>query len=157
MHVGCVGWRDDERHANAVTDLLLDSNRLTSSLPTELGYVNISGAVLLNANSLTGFMPTELGNIRGLTDYFWLQSNLLTGGVPSQLGQLDRFAGSMKLSSNALSRELPSEISQLDSKRGLGMGELAVRPRGWRIETWPLTPKGAAAALAGRRSASPQA
>ena len=61
--------------------LVLYANRLTGTIPPELGNLTNLTNLSLNDNRLTGEMPSELGNLEYLN---WLSfgGNQLTGCVP---------------------------------------------------------------------------
>ena len=64
--------------------LVLYANRLTGTIPPELGNLTNLTNLSLNDNRLTGEMPSELGNLEYLN---WLSfgGNQLTGCVPARL------------------------------------------------------------------------
>ena len=50
----------------------LDSNRLTSTIPTELGGLfKISSYLVIGNNKLSSSLPTQLGQLSLLVDKFW--------------------------------------------------------------------------------------
>ncbi len=82
-------WQGVTADSNGrVTRLSLSGNRLTGSIPPELG--NLSGLVGLNLshNWLTGSIPPELGKLLAL-EYLYLDANNgLTGPLPLEMGRL---------------------------------------------------------------------
>ncbi|KAK3238129.1 hypothetical protein CYMTET_51837 [Cymbomonas tetramitiformis] len=64
-------------------------NRLTGTVPTELGELTGMSDMYLALNRLTGTVPTELGELTRMT-MLWLHSISLTGTVPTELGELTR-------------------------------------------------------------------
>jgi len=66
----------------------LHRNRLTSSIPTELGKMNV-GQLHLSYNMLTGLVPSELGNMKHL-NLLWLERNDLSGTIPNDVCDLKR-------------------------------------------------------------------
>ena len=75
-----------------VTALNLSANRLSGSIPAELG--NLSGLTTLNLShnqQLTGPIPAELGNLSGLTTLN-LHNNQLSGSIPADLGRLSNLS-----------------------------------------------------------------
>ncbi|MCH8961562.1 MAG: RsmD family RNA methyltransferase [Bacteroidetes bacterium] len=70
-----------------VTRLDLRSNRLTGSIPPELGNLANLEILFLNNNDLTGSIPVELGNLTNLS-FLLLEANDLTGSIPVELGNL---------------------------------------------------------------------
>lgn len=65
--------------------VLFDSNNLTGSIPSSLGYVRTLEVVRLDRNSLTGPVPSNLNNLTGVSELF-LSNNVLTGLVPNLTG-----------------------------------------------------------------------
>merc|ERR1712024_231084 len=61
-----------------LTYLLLYDNKLSGTLPTELGLMTQLTYLYLELNMLTGPLPTELGLMTQLT-YLWLYNNQLNG------------------------------------------------------------------------------
>ena len=63
---------------------MLYSNRLSSSLPTEVGRMTaLTAEFEAHANSLSASLPSELGALTGLKSWFRLDSNSFTGEVHS--------------------------------------------------------------------------
>ena len=59
-------WYGVQCTGDFVTGLLLDYNRLSGSLPTELGNLANLQELSLNFNQLSGSIPAELGNLVNL-------------------------------------------------------------------------------------------
>ncbi|CAB9526351.1 LRR receptor-like serine threonine-protein kinase At4g08850 [Seminavis robusta] len=94
---------------SSLSDLKLNMNKLTSTLPTSLqpAIRHLS----LDQNLLTGTLHTELGLLSNLNE-LWMFQNRLTGTVPSELGlcsKLDR----LNVDQNSLVGSLPDEINNL--------------------------------------------
>lgn len=68
--------------------LSLGGNRLTGTIPTQLGNLGKLYRLHLAGNQLTGSIPTQLGSLTALTRLA-LHTNQLTGSIPTQLGQLN--------------------------------------------------------------------
>jgi hypothetical protein len=85
-----------------VKEIYLGSNNLDGTLPAELGTGNLSDLEFLyvDRNKLTGSIPAELGNLTNLFD-LWLHSNQLTGAIPVELANLTNL-GSISLRWNGL-------------------------------------------------------
>ena len=66
---------------NRVTRLELTNNRLTGSIPSELGDLSNLQRLFLNNNQLSGSIPSELGNLSNLRRLS-LANNSLTGQLP---------------------------------------------------------------------------
>jgi len=70
------------------TKLMLQSNSLTSTIPTEMGKLSMATEFTCQSNGvMTGTIPTELG---GLTELQILRLNNmdLSGSIPTELGRL---------------------------------------------------------------------
>ncbi len=78
------GWYGVTVVNKRVTELRLEENQLTGSIPTELGNLSNLEDLRLNYNQLTGSIPTELGNLSNLED-LWLNKNQLTGSIPQEV------------------------------------------------------------------------
>ena len=70
-----------------VTFLDLESNRLSGSIPPELGDLTNLVGLSLGWNDPTGSMPPDLGNLTHLWSP-WLNENSLSGPIPPELGNL---------------------------------------------------------------------
>ena len=104
--------------------LYLSNNRLTGSIPAELGELSNLTYLSLWGNRLTGSIPAELGNLINLT-YLNLSNNDfgreigwrdlypgLTGPIPAELGKLTNLT-SLDLSNNRLTGPIPAELGKL--------------------------------------------
>ena len=96
-----------------LTSLDLQYNGLTGTLPTALG--SLSNLVVLDVgeNSLTGAIPYQLGNLHNLTTLA-LEENSLSGNIPPQLGNLSNLLA-LQLWSNQLTGTIPVELAQLSN------------------------------------------
>ncbi len=100
-----------------VSEILLDENNITSTIPTELG--NLTELVYLSLwdNKLSGSIPKELGNLSKLKELY-LGFNQLTSGIPAELFQLDELE-TLNLRNNFLSGPIPSEHGTLGSLKNI--------------------------------------
>jgi len=94
-----------------VVQLRLTSNKLTGSIPTELGNLTALTFIDLSGNQLSGAIPTELGNLTALNNLV-LSRNNLTGSIPAELGNLTALR-SLRLGRNQLSGAIPTELGNL--------------------------------------------
>eukprot|EP00978_Attheya_sp_CCMP212_P016812 scaffold44411_cov45-Attheya_sp.AAC.1 len=85
-----------------------DGNKISRSIPTEIGLLSNLEVLSLPSNALTGTIPSELGQISNLN----LHSNALNGTIPSELGQISNLQG-LSLFANALTGTIPSELGQM--------------------------------------------
>ncbi|OAD22816.1 putative leucine rich repeat protein, partial [Candidatus Thiomargarita nelsonii] len=98
-----------------ISELNLSSNKLTGSIPSELGNLTQLTVLYLYSNKLTGSIPTELGNLTYL-QVLWLSGNNLTGSIPTELGNLAQLTA-LYLHNNKLCGEIPVELKNLSNIR----------------------------------------
>ena len=105
-----------------VTRLELVDNRLSGTIPVEIGnltslselFLGFSQlSVFLGFNQLSGTIPVEIGNLTSLTALF-LGGNQLSGTIPVEIGNLTSLR-SLTLGGNQLSGTIPVEIGNLTS------------------------------------------
>lgn len=107
---------DDGGH---VTRLVLDSNRVTGTIPSEIdGLANLE-VLFLKENQLTGNIPSELSNLINLK-VLDLSFNKLTGSIPSELCQLSNLV-LLRLGPNELSGEIPGTLGSLSNLQALAL------------------------------------
>ncbi len=106
--------------AGFVTELSLDNNNLTGTLPAQLGNLAELRRLVLNGNGLSGRIPAELGNLANLT-MLNLRGNALEGSIPSRLGALASL-DTLELFDNELSGSIPPELGNLGSVRRFTVG-----------------------------------
>ena len=100
-----------------VTELYLNWNTLTGTIPVELGQLTKLTTLNLYKNALTGAIPVELGQLTNLTGLS-LGNNALTGAIPVELARLTNLTG-LDLGWNALTGAIPVELGQLTNLTGL--------------------------------------
>ena len=96
-----------------VMELSLAGNKLTGSLPAELGYLTNLQVLELAGNSLDGALPAAWGRL-GSLEVLELAGNHLSGPLPTEWHYLRRL-DVLDLSRNSLSGVLPAEWGQLDN------------------------------------------
>ncbi len=127
-----------------VVDLQLAGNKLSGTLPVQLGNLSKLKQLLLDHNQLTGSMPLELGNLSSLTNLdlsfnqfsnvipatlggltnltlLYLENNQLSGLLSQDLCMLVNLQ-SLRLSDNVLSGPLPACVTGLSSLNYIRLG-----------------------------------
>ncbi|KAF7044906.1 hypothetical protein CFC21_054069 [Triticum aestivum] len=123
--------------ANSLGALVLHANKMSGSIPPELGNLTNLSFLRMEQNQFAGDLPSTIGNLASLT-YVDLSWNRLSGQIPSSIGKLrqmnnlflqeNNFSGpiprtlgdcrrliTLNLSCNSLSESIPRELFFLDS------------------------------------------
>lgn len=87
-------------------------NNLEGVIPSELGRLTKLGTMILRSNALTSSIPSEIGLMEKLHNTLDFSFNKVTGPIPSEVGQLTLLR-SLYLQSNNLSGAIPNEVAQL--------------------------------------------
>ncbi len=106
-----------------VRELDLSDNKLSGTLPSELGDLSYLTTLSLHSNALTGTLPSELGDLSNLR-YLSLHTNGLTGALPSALGDLSSLRY-LFLDTNALTGPVPSALGDLSNLKELHLNQNA--------------------------------
>ena len=114
-----------------VTELVLDDNNLSGTLPPELGDLTHLRRLVLDGNELTGPIPPELGKLSRLT-MLNLNRNKLTGPIPPEFAALP-LLDSLRLWDNELSGPIPVELGSMRSLRRLSLA--------WNQLSGPVPPE----------------
>ena len=111
VSAGFEGGRFSVNPRGRVKELSFYDNRMTGSIPPEIGSLSNLEMLNIPGNRLRGSIPPEIGNLERL---WWLNlgSNELTGEIPPELGRLSNLQG-MYLGSNQLSGPIPTELGGL--------------------------------------------
>ncbi|CAM0946050.1 unnamed protein product [Alopecurus aequalis] len=91
-----------------VFNLSLQGNRISGTLPKELGRMPMLKSIQLEANQLQGPIPPELGNIISL-ERFFISANNITGELPSTFSRLTNMTD-FRIDGNNISGRIPSFI-----------------------------------------------
>jgi Leucine-rich repeat (LRR) protein len=92
------------------TELYLESNQLTGSIPPEIENLTNLITLSLFDNQLTGEIPPEIGNLTNLTKLM-LSDNQLTGEIPESICDLNiNWSNNFYISTNQLCPPYPSCI-----------------------------------------------
>ncbi|MBN1997898.1 T9SS type A sorting domain-containing protein [candidate division KSB1 bacterium] len=91
--------------------LALYYNRLTGTIPTEIGKLEKLEYLNLHSNALEGTIPEKIANLTALTS-FSLHRNQLTGTIPAGIWNLTSLE-TLRLYENQLSGSIPSQIKNL--------------------------------------------
>ena len=97
--------------AGRVTELNLDDNALTGTIPTALGRLAELQGLYLGDNELTGPIPDTLGRLTNLLGLY-LGGNTLSGPLPAAIGSPANLR-SLRLDRNRLSGRLPAALGNL--------------------------------------------
>ena len=101
--------------------LWLQGNALTTPIPPDIGSLKNLEHLLLHANSLTGPIPGFLANLTNLT-HLWLAHNKLTGTIPPDLAELRNLI-SLQLFGNELIGSIPPALGDMSSLQGLFLSD----------------------------------
>jgi len=118
MDTECT-WHGVTCAAGHVTVLRLPYNRLSGSVPSELGNLSSLTRLWLYQNQLTGNIPPELGDLSSL-QWLNLWDNQLTGSIPPELGDLSSLQH-LNLIGNQLTGTIPPELGNLSSLTSLAL------------------------------------
>ncbi|KAI3853512.1 hypothetical protein MKX03_017243 [Papaver bracteatum] len=94
-----------------LTNLYLDENLLTGSIPPGIGSLRNLGRLNFRKNKFSGSIPSSFGNLSRL-NYLVLDNNHLTGLIPSSLGNCKSLA-MLDLHKNKLSGSIPKQVFEL--------------------------------------------
>ncbi|KAL6629381.1 hypothetical protein ACP70R_029146 [Stipagrostis hirtigluma subsp. patula] len=91
-----------------VFNLSLQGNRISGTLPKELGRMPMVKSIQLEGNQIEGPIPPELGNIISL-ERFFISANNITGELPSTFSRLTNMTD-FRIDGNNISGKIPSFI-----------------------------------------------
>lgn len=91
----------------------LSYNRLSGTIPDELGSCVVVVDLLISNNMLSGGIPRSLSHLKNLTTLD-LSGNLLTGSIPPEFGDSLKLQG-LYLGNNRLTDSIPGSLGRLSS------------------------------------------
>ncbi|KAK2651764.1 hypothetical protein Ddye_011620 [Dipteronia dyeriana] len=94
-----------------LSQLLLQENHITGSIPRNIANVSSLMTLNLTSNLLNGTIPEEISLLSKLEQLF-LSHNLFSGEIPAVLGQLTH-VGLLDLSHNKFSSKIPASLGNL--------------------------------------------
>ncbi|XP_057499410.1 probable LRR receptor-like serine/threonine-protein kinase At3g47570 [Actinidia eriantha] len=97
----------------SLNTLGLEYNQLTGSIPTSIGRLHTLQGVAFGENNLSGKIPSSIGNLTLLTE-LGLEENNLQGNIPSTIGNCQGLL-MLQLFGNNLSGSIPREVIGLSS------------------------------------------
>ncbi|KAA8524026.1 hypothetical protein F0562_010543 [Nyssa sinensis] len=109
--------------------LVLEDNQLGGPLPQNLGSLSRLQRLLLSANNFTGSIPETFGNLKNLTD-FRIDGSALSGKIPDLIGNWTRI-DRLDLQGTSMEGPIPSTISQLKNLTELRISDLNGAPTGF--------------------------
>ncbi|WP_082115912.1 leucine-rich repeat domain-containing protein [Hymenobacter terrenus] len=104
-------WYGVSVYNDDVTNISLNINNLSGSLPAELGQLTELNTLQLLINRITGALPVELSKLTKLR-LAYLSVNQFSGPLPAELGELTELR-EFQLSDNRFSGSLPAELGNL--------------------------------------------
>ncbi|KAM3333342.1 hypothetical protein ACQJBY_028433 [Aegilops geniculata] len=96
-----------------VTELTLNGNQLSGSLPDEIGYLQKLNRLQIDQNQISGPIPKSFGNLTSMK-HFHMNNNSLSGRIPPELFRLPVLLH-LLVDTNNLSGPLPPELVETRS------------------------------------------
>ncbi|KAH9737063.1 protein kinase domain-containing protein [Citrus sinensis] len=110
----CFDTVETDGHLH-VRELLLNGNKLSGSLPDDLGYLSNLNRLQVDENNITGTIPKSFANLSRVR-HLHLNNNSIGGQIPSELSKLSTLIH-LLVDNNNLSGNLPPELSELPQLR----------------------------------------
>ncbi len=109
-------------HHGHIQTLILPSNDLKGSLPSELCALTALYELDLSHNALTGTLPKSFGKLTGLRTLV-LRGNQVTGNIPTNYGHDLSNLRQLILAENKLNGKIPTQMEHLVELRVLDVGK----------------------------------
>uniref|UniRef100_A0A0E0IUH7 Receptor kinase-like protein Xa21 n=1 Tax=Oryza nivara TaxID=4536 RepID=A0A0E0IUH7_ORYNI len=95
----------------SLSSIRLGSNKITGSIPEDIGNLIGLQVINLSNNSFTGSLPSSLGRLKNVFRIFLYENNI-SGSIPSAIGNLTELSF-LSLHINALSGSIPNTLGNL--------------------------------------------
>ncbi|XP_052177424.1 probable LRR receptor-like serine/threonine-protein kinase At1g53430 [Diospyros lotus] len=105
-----------------LVELVLEDNQLGGPLPPNLGNLRSLERLVLSANNFTGTIPATLGNLTNLKD-FRIDGSSLSGKIPDLIGNWIKIRR-LDMQGTSMDGPIPSTISQLTNVEELRISYL---------------------------------
>ncbi|KAI9083481.1 hypothetical protein K1719_034423 [Acacia pycnantha] len=103
-------------------DLVLEDNQFGGPLPHSLGNLSNLRRIRLSANNFTGTIPETYGNLKNMID-FSIDGSTLSGKIPSFIGNWTKILY-MDMEGTGMEGPIPSTISLLTNLKELRISDL---------------------------------
>jgi Leucine-rich repeat (LRR) protein len=114
------GWYGVSCVDGRVDTLWLHANRLSGTIPSEIGDLTALKSLQLDSNlALSGTIPASIGNLSQLSTIY-MPFDALTGPLPSSLNNLTHLAD-LNLSFNQLTGEIPDNLGNPAALQSLSL------------------------------------
>ena len=97
-----------------LTDLRINSNKLTGELPDELYSLEKLEYLYFQNDNITGSLSPKLGQLTHLIQLYVDRNANMTGGIPKEIGNLKKLER-INISQSDISGEIPAELGQCDA------------------------------------------
>ncbi|MFD1001330.1 RHS repeat-associated core domain-containing protein [Ohtaekwangia kribbensis] len=107
-----TGWSGITTNSSGyVTGLVLSGNKLSGTIPAQIGNLCQLQQLTLSENTLTGEVPVQISNLQSLS-YLALQNNQLSGSILDKVSNIPSMV-TLYLQGNQFSGSIPSSIKNL--------------------------------------------
>ncbi|KAI3964188.1 hypothetical protein MKW92_000775, partial [Papaver armeniacum] len=113
---------EDIGNITTLKDLVLDFNQFSGHLPQKLGDILGINRILLSSNNFTGEVPQTYSKLTSLED-FRISDNQFTGRIPSFIKNWTNIT-KLEIQASGLEGPIPSDISALENLKTLKISDL---------------------------------